>query len=425
MTIEPTAIYSVITQCRICDSSDLTDLFTFGDQFLATAFVKSNTDHPLAGIKVPLSLTLCQSCGLVQLKESVRRDLLFHDYFYRSSTNPMMRRALKDVADDLSRHASLGKGDSVLDVGCNDGTMLDFFDPGAVRIGIEPARNIDWSSVDRSIHIENDFFSKEVALRASGGRLYKGISSVAMLYSVEDVNAFADHVKALLAPDGVWCIQVSYLSSMLDTLSFYDICHEHLHYFTLATLSRVLERHSLEIFDASTNDVNGGSLRVFGTHHNSAKQKTNRLRNLTEAEWKQNLDSRNTYAEFFDRVRTVRDTICEYIRNEKAHGRMVVGLGASTKGNVLLQFFGLDRNWLPYISERNPDKVSLRTLGTDIELISEEHARTLSPSCMLVLIWFFKDEILKRERTYLEQGGKLLFPMPYPHLVTKDGEVRL
>jgi hypothetical protein len=425
MTVDRMPIYNVITHCRICDSSDLTDLFTFGDQFLATAFVRSNTEHPLAGIKVPLSVTLCRSCGLVQLKESVRRDLLFHDYFYRSSTNPMMRRALNEVADDLSSHAALKTGDFVLDVGCNDGTMLEFFDPGTVRIGIEPARNIDWSGVDQSIHIVNDFFSKEVALRASGGQLYRGISSVAMLYSVEDVNAFAAQIRELLAPDGVWCIQVSYLQSMLDTLSFYDICHEHLYYFTLGTLSRVLERHSLEIFDVSTNDVNGGSLRLFATHQNGAKQKTNRLRNLTDTEGKQNLDSPETYTEFFGRVRAARETVRDYIRNEKAHGRMVVGLGASTKGNVLLQFFGLDRNWLPYISERNPDKVSLRTLGTDIELISEESARALSPSCMLVLIWFFKDEILKRERSYLEQGGKLLFPMPYLHLVTKDGERRL
>jgi hypothetical protein len=424
MTVDRMPIHNAITHCRICDSSDLTDLFTFGDQFLATAFVRSNAEHPLAGIKVPLSVTLCRSCGLVQLKESVRRDLLFHDYFYRSNTNPMMRRALEEVAEDLSSHAALKNGDFVLDVGCNDGTMLGFFDPRTVRIGIEPARNIDWSGVDRSIHIVNDFFSKEVALKASGGQLYRGISSVAMLYSVEDVNAFAAQIRELLTPDGVWCIQVSYLQSMLDTLSFYDICHEHLYYFTLGTLSRVLERHSLEIFDASTNDVNGGSLRLFATHRNGA-QKTNRLRNLTDTEVKRNLDNPETYAKFFGRVTAARKTICDYIRNENALGRMVVGLGASTKGNVLLQFFGLDRNWLPYISERNPDKVSLRTLGTDIELISEESARALSPSCMLVLIWFFKDEILKRERSYLEQGGKLLFPMPYPHLVTKDGETRL
>jgi NDP-4-keto-2,6-dideoxyhexose 3-C-methyltransferase len=415
-------IYNSITHCRICASSELVDLFSFGAQYLATAFVKSNADHPLVKFKVPLSVTLCRSCGLVQLKETVRRDILFHDYFYRSATNPMMRLALKEVADDFAGRLAVEKGDFLLDVGCNDGTMLGFFDARAKRIGIEPARNIDWSGVDPSIRIVNDFFSKDVALGASGGRLYKGITSVAMLYSVEDVNVFAAQVRELLTADGVWCIQVSYLPAMLDTMSFYDICHEHLYYFSLKTLGRALERHGLEIFDASTNDVNGGSVRLFATHKNNAKQKTERLRRLIDAEERRRLDDAATFEAFFRRVGGMREAIRAYIRNKKEQGRLVVGLGASTKGNVLLQFFGLDRGWLPYISERNPEKVSLHTLGTDIELISEEKARALSPSCMLVLIWFFKQELIAREREYLAAGGALLFPMPYPHIVTKDGE---
>jgi hypothetical protein len=246
-----------------------------------------------------------------------------------------------------------------------------------------------------------------------------------MLYSIEDVNAFAAQVKELLAPDGVWCIQVSYLKSMLETLSFYDICHEHLYYFSLKTLIGTLASNSLEVIDASTNDVNGGSLRVFATHRNSAGPKTSRLRHLIRIERKARLEDAATYRKFFARVKRARSTVKRYIRNEKKKGRAVFGLGASTKGNVLLQFFGLDRNWLPYISERNTEKLCLRTLGTDIMLISEEKARALSPSCMLVLIWFFKDEVLARERDYLLSGGSLLFPMPYPHIVTRNGERQL
>lgn len=414
--------YYSIDHCRSCGAPDLIGLFSLGAQYLATVFVRDNANHPLARRKIPLTLLLCKSCGLVQLKETVRRDLLFQEYFYRSATNPMMQKALRDLAREFSENLVLERQDFVLDIGCNDGTLLEFCDRRATRVGIEPARNIDWRGVDPSIRIVNDFFSKDIALKASGGRRYKGVTSVAMLYSVEDVNAFAAQVRELLTPDGIWCIQVSYLKSMLDTLSFYDICHEHLYYFSLTTLMRTLERHDLEVFDASTNDVNGGSLRVFAGHRTAARPKTAGLRHLIRVEREARLQDAGIYREFFARVKRARTAVRRYVGNERKEGRSVIGLGASTKGNVLLQFFGLNRNWLPYISERNPEKVSLRTLGTGIELVSEEEARRLSPSCMLVLIWFFKDEVVAREREYLSLGGSLLFPMPYPHIVTREGE---
>lgn len=416
------ALYSEIRDCRLCGGNDLVDVFGFGRQYLASTFVKSNNDHPLAKVQVPLTVALCGNCGLVQLKETVERSELFHDYFYRSSTNPLMREALRDVARDLSRKAELKKGDYVLDIGCNDCTMLGFFTPELVRVGVEPARNIDWGRVNGSIRIVNNYFSRDIALEASRGALYKAVASVAMLYSVEDVNAFAAQTKGLLAPDGVWCIQVSYLPDILKNLSFYDICHEHLYYFSLSTISELLERNGFEVFDASTNDVNGGSLRIFAAHGDRRRAKTAKLRELMEVEKDLQLMRPATYARFFDAVQRLRDTVRGYIQKERERGGLVLGLGASTKGNVLLQFFGLDREWIPYISERNPEKVSLRTLGTNIELVSEEKARAARPSCMLVLIWFFKEEILARERAYLEQGGSLLFPMPYCHVVTGEGE---
>jgi hypothetical protein len=246
-----------------------------------------------------------------------------------------------------------------------------------------------------------------------------------MLYGVEDLNAFTSEVKSILAPDGIWCIQVSYLPEIIRTLSFFDICHEHLYYFSLRTLDHMLERNGLTIVHASTNEVNGGSLRVFVTHREGRSKKAGNFDQLIRQENELGLTDRHTYRRFFESVCELKQNIRSYIRQETEDGRLVIGLGASTKGNVLLQFFELDNHLLPYISERNPEKVSLRTLGTDIELISEERARQLNPSCMLVLIWFFKDEIIRREQPYLQNGGKLLFPMPYCHLVTKDGERRL
>lgn len=420
-----TELYRNITQCRVCHSDKLTECMSFGKQYLASNFVASNDGHPLAAIKVPLSVVLCEECGLLQLKELVKRDLLYHDYFYRSGTNPMMQAALKDVVNDVSRNATLKKGDYIVDIGCNDCTMLSLFPSEYRRIGVEPATNINWGSVDPSIHIINDFFSRKEVARATAGAPCRLVTSIAMLYGVEDLNAFSSEVKSMLAPDGVWCIQLSYLPTIIENMSFYDVCHEHLYYFSLSTLNSLMERNGLSIYDASLNDVNGGSLRVFVTHHEHQKAKTPNYYRILEEEQKLGLAEASTYQEFFGQVHDLKTRINGYLRNEADQGNLVVGLGASTKGNVLLQFFGVDRELLPYISERNPEKVSLRTLGTDIELVSEERARELAPSCMLVLIWFFKDEIIQREKQYLEQGGKLLFPMPYCHLVTKDGEMPL
>jgi hypothetical protein len=267
-------LYRNITQCRVCQSNALTECMSFGEQYLASNFVSSNDGHPLGDIKVPLTLTLCESCGLLQLKESVQHDLLYYDYFYRSGTNPMMQAALKDVVDDVSRKAALKQGDYIVDIGCNDCTMLSFVPAEYRRIGVEPATNINWSGVDPSIRIINGFFSGKEVARATGGSSCQLVTSIAMLYGVKDLNAFSSEVKSMLAPDGTWCIQLSYLPTIIQNLSFYDVCHEHLYYFSLATLNALMERNGLSIYDASLNDVNGGSLRVFVTHQEQQRATT-------------------------------------------------------------------------------------------------------------------------------------------------------
>ena len=246
-----------------------------------------------------------------------------------------------------------------------------------------------------------------------------------MFYDLDDPNSFVADIKKCLDKDGVWCIQLSYLPLMLKNINFYDICNEHLEYYSLQVLNNLMKRNGLKIVDASTNHVNGGSARVFIRHEDHPQQETQALLDLLSEEDSLDLYNPQTYINFYDKIKDLRDRIKNSMLSELEKGEFVIGLGASTKGNMLLQLFGIDKKMLPYISERNPDKVGLRTLGTDIELISEEHARSLNPSCMLVLPWYFKDEIVKRESEYINSGGKLLFPMPYPHLVTKDGEVKV
>jgi SAM-dependent methyltransferase len=414
--------YCRIKVCRICGSSNLTEILNFGDQYLASVFVKSNADNELAKIKIPLTVVLCGVCGLVQLRETVKRDLMYRSYFYRSSTNPMMREALQEIVNAVSSQVNLKKGDNVLDIGCNDGIMLTYYPDYVNRIGIDPAKNIDRSWLDPEIKVAADYFSKAAALRLSNNQPFKIITSIAMFYDLDDPNSFVSEVKSILASDGVWCIQLSYLPAALKTLNFYDVCHEHLEYYTIRALENLLNKHDFVIFDASLNDVNGGSLRVFVTHKNFARPISNDLKAIFAAEDKMRLTDSKTYADFSLKIADLKRKITDFLVKAKNAGKKVVGLGASTKGNVLLQFFNITKDLLPYISERNPEKVGLRTLGTDIELISEESARNLKPDAMLVLIWFFKDELIKREKEYLEKGGQLVFPMPYPHVITKEGE---
>ena len=421
----PEDLFSQITACRVCHGSDITDILTFGGQFLGSHFVEDNEQHPLAKIKIPMTLVLCEQCGMVQLKQTFNRRVLYRDYFYRSGTNPMMRSALQDVVDEALAVAQPKPGDYVVDVGCNDGTMLSLISDQFHRIGVEPAENIDWSHLDQSIQVINDFFYAEKVVEAMDGNRCKLLTSIAMLYSVEELNTFVAQAKQILADDGVWCIQISYLPETIRTLSFYDVCHEHLFYFSLQTISDLMQRHGLAVFDASTNSVNGGSVRLFVTHEENRLEPTDRLRQIAETEQKFRLTDGETYRSFSRQVDQLKGKVTGYLQRERDRGNLVIGLAASTKGNVLLQLFDIGKDLLPYISERSPEKVSLRTLGTDIELVSEQDARDLNPSCMLVLVWFFKDEIIKREREYLENGGTLLFPMPYCHLVTKDGETRL
>lgn len=428
--------FKTLRSCKVCGSSALTDVIHIAPQFLSPTFVRSQAEEgDLAKIQVPFTLTLCDkakdpnACGLLQLREEVEPDLLYHRYFYRSATSDMMRADLKQVIDDISSRVTLNDGDIVVDIGANDCTTLGFYPSRLRRVGIEPARNIDWSGVDKSITIINDYFSAKPFEAKFPGEKAKAIGSNAMFYDLADPNSFVADAKKMLAPDGVWCIQLSYLSLMLTNVNFYDICHEHLSYYSLAALRHLMRQHGLDVFDATTNHVNGGSLRAFITHTDNTTAFTDagqrNLAALAKEEADLKLTRAQTFRDYFARIEDLAVRVNRFVDSEIAKGGKVFGLGASTKGNVLLQFFGIDKNKMPFISERNPDKVGLRTLGTDFELISEERARELKPSSMIVLPWYFKTEIVARERPYLESGGKLIFPMPHAHVVTKDGEIAL
>ena len=417
--------YTVINKCRICSNNSVNEILKLEPQYIATTFVTDNEDNPMAKIKIPLTLILCKKCGLVQLKETVRPDLLYKNYFYRTAINETMKRDLQDVVNYAVENVKTESNDVVVDIGANDCTMVSMYPDHLKRFGIEPATNIDWSNVSESITVVNDYFSKDIVLKATNYKKAKIISATAMFYDFDDPNVVTKDIKDILHEDGVCVIQVSYLLDTIRDMNFYDVVHEHLEYYSLKSINYLMERNGLKVIDATTNFVNGGSLRVLVTHKDSRRPKSKRYQEILDEEEKWNLEELDTYVQYEQKIKDIIKKSRKFIVNEIENGGTVIGLGASTKGNVLLQICRIGKDLLPYISDRNKEKVGLRTLGTDIEIISEEKARKINPSAMLVIPWNFKEEILSREQNFIRNGGKMLFLMPKPYIVDNNGEYYL
>jgi len=404
--------------CRSCSSSNLDPALDLGNLYVSNfADVPESSRWP----RVPLELLLCQQCGLVQLRHTTPSEWLYSRYWYKSGISATMRSALADITAKASRFAGLDRGDSVLDIGCNDGTLLRSYNvDGIRRIGFEPAENLWLEAAAGTDRIVNDFFSA----RPVQGEQFRVITSIAMFYDLENPNAFVADVAGLLHEEGVWIIEMHYLPQVLARNAFDSICHEHLEYYSLTALESLLERHGLIVADAETNDVNGGSLRVYIVHRDSPAASVvarhERVDALRAKEHFSNLAQIRTYVKFGERVRRIGDRLRAYIENERERNNQISLYGASTKGNTLLQVFGLDRSLIRSAAERNPEKWGKFTVGTWIPIISEAEARAHAND-FLVLPWHFLNEIQIRERDFLSRSGKLILPLPTPYIIDGAG----
>ena len=420
-----------INKCKICGNTDLEKVLELEEQFLSPTFIKSNEESNLKDIRTPLTLVLCskkknkKSCGHLQLLEEVEPDLLYREYFYRSATNDTMKNDLFDVVKKTSDIANPQEGDVIVDIGSNDNTLLNFYNKNYFLVGFEPALNIKHIDEGKNIEVINDYFNKK-SFSEKFNKKAKIITSCAMFYDLSEPPKFVSDINDILHSEGVWCVQISYLLSMIKNMNFYDICHEHLSYYSLETFEILMKQNGLKVFDGELNGVNGGSIRLYVCKTENNKfinaENSKRLENLRLEEKKYNLTQEETFYNYQKSINTLKKKTNDYIKNILDRGGKVIALGASTKGNILLQHFGLDKSKVPFISERNPDKVGLKCVGTDIELISEKHTHNLKPNSMIVLPWYFKEEIVKREQEYIQNGGELFFPMPYPHYVNIKGE---
>jgi SAM-dependent methyltransferase len=332
-----------------------------------------------------------------------------------------MRRHLKGIVHNVLETMANPKP-AVLDIGCNDGTLLSNYPEGTTRYGVDPS-DIANEIRDGTVVINTVFPSEQaLAVLPAGG--LDAVTSIAMFYDLEDPVEFARKIKKLLKKDGIWVFEMSYLPLMLLQNSFDTICHEHLEYYSLAVLDTIMRKADLRIFRASINDINGGSIRCYACHASNSSHGTpsdrNFLARLRIAEFQMELDTGEPYAAFQRRIDTLKDDLTKLLFDIRAKGERIHIYGASTKGNVLLQWYGVNRLTVDCAADRNPQKVGSRTLGTDIPIVSEAESRAQKPDYYLVLPWHFRKEFLQREKETILAGTKMIFPLPHIEVVSAD-----
>ena len=406
--------------CRICGSKNLTSILNLGDQYFANYSPKSNDVVPFEE-KIPLELVRCdksidpKSCGLVQLRHTTPPNLMYDRYFYRSGINQTMINNLNEIAQQAISKIKLNPNDIVIDIGCNDGTLLQNYKELPIRsVGFDPAKNMVQFSKQTGATIITEFFSAEEFIKNYGDEKAKIITSIAMFYDLENPNKFVDDISKILHPDGIWVLELSYLPLMLSQNAFDTIVHEHLEYYHLDALEFLLSKFDLKVGSIQLNDINGGSFRVVVQHKEKSfdNKSLEHITELREKEKNLSLHTNQPFDDFIKKINDEKNNLVTFIKNEVSAGKTIHCYGASTKGNTLLQFYNLDKKLIQFIADRNPDKWGRRTIGTDISIISEEESHSMNPDYFLILPWHFIKEFKEREKDYLKNGGRLLVPLP-------------
>ena len=411
--------------CRSCGSAALTKVNDLGEQYLQGSFLKPGDESPPLR-KIPLTLVRCDptrdesACGLLQLAHTTPPDILYASYWYRSGTNETMRNHLRQIAEEAL--AMLHKPRArLLDIGCNDGTLLKSFPRECAKFGIDPS-NIagDLASSEEAeqhkLTVVQSLFPSPKLKVATNGEKFDLITAIAMLYDLENPREFVRSIRQHLAPGGLWLFEMSYMPQMLKMNSYDTICHEHLEYYSLAVLEFMLKRERLKVVRATLNPINGGSLRCYATHDDEFGYDDpdyhQTLKVLRQQEFDMRLDTDNPYRNFQDRIDKHRAELQALLKKIKREGKTIHVYGASTKGNTILQWCGIDNTIIEYAADRNPEKHGAKTLGTDIPIISEEESRAMKPDYYLALPWHFRQEFLEREKQTLARGTAFIFPLP-------------
>jgi C-methyltransferase C-terminal domain/Methyltransferase domain/Putative zinc binding domain len=418
MNFETTS-YTAIEKCRICGNSNLIEVLNLGLQALTGVFPKGSDEIVPCG---PLELVKCMpsdertACGLVQLRHSFVATQMYGDnYGYRSGLNPTMVAHLRQKAQQIKDAIALRPGDLVLDIGSNDSTFLQaLFEPGITAVGMDPTGKKFFRYYPNHINLIPDFFSAIRFFEEYSQRRAKVITSFAMFYDLEDPLEFMRQITRVLADDGIWVLEQSYLPLMLEQNAYDTVCHEHLEYYALSQLSFMAEAVGLTVLDATLNDVNGGSFSVtLGKRGSSHMTNPKAVKSIQEREADLKLDDLKIFREFAVRVQSHRTELLNYFSSARRSGLKVYGYGASTKGNVLLQYCGITHNHLNCILEINEDKFGAFTPGTKIPIVAEDVLQKHPPDVVLVLPWHFREHILNRLQPFISSGRSVVFPLPH------------
>jgi len=412
--------------CRVCGSTSLTPVINLGDQYLQGSFVKPGKEMPPTR-KISTSLVRCnpmsdeKACGLLQMEYTIPPEVLYSAYWYRSGTNNTMRRHLQGIVEEAMEMTGLKDTATVLDIGCNDGTLFGFYPAGFTKFGVDPSDVAQ--EIKAPVNVVQDIFPSGELISRLDGRTFDIITSIAMFYDLEDPIAFTRGIKQILSPEGIWVFEMSYMPTMLKMTSYDTICHEHIEYYSLAVIEYILKQAGMKVVNVSLSDINGGSLRCQATHINNFTYKRDdfqqNIKAMRQEEFDLELDTDKPYRHFQDRINVHREELNSLLKKLKKEGKKIHIYGASTKGNTILQWCGIDHKIIDCAAERNPDKYGAMTLGTDIPIVSEEESRAMNPDYYLVLPWHFKEEFLERERETLERGIGLIFPLPIIEIIRK------
>lgn len=409
--------YTEITQCRISGSENLIPVLDLGNQALTGVFPKDIDAELTSG---PLRLVWCPESGLLQLQHSYDLNEMYGDnYGYRSGLNQSMVLHLQQKINHLERLYPLTAGDIVIDIGSNDATLLNSYTTkGIKRVGIDPVGTKFQEYYDEDIILIPDFFSSGVYQSEFPGKKVKLITSIAMFYDLEAPKDFVKDIYEVLDDNGIWHFEQSYMPTMLRMNAYDTVCHEHIEYYSLSVIKDLLDGCGLKVINVETNSINGGSFAVTAAKKESCHKANTTLINwLLGQEERMGLNTPKPFRNFEERVFQHRTDLQRLINGLNADGKKVMGYGASTKGNVLLQFCSLSNKDIPFIAEVNSDKFGSFTPGTKIPILPENDIRAMQPDYMLVLPWHFRNSIIQRESEYLSKGGRLIFPLPEIEIV--------
>jgi hypothetical protein len=400
-----------LKKCRNCYNFNLKYLFSLGKLSYTGKFPNDSKKNIE---KTEVTLVICKNCSLVQLGHNYNLKFLYNqDYGYRTGINSTMVTHMRKIQKNLCGLVKIKSGDYVLDIASNDGTLLNLYNKKIIKTGIDPLIK-KYKNFYKNIEYKiPSFFSSNLIKKYKIIRKFKIITALSVFYDIEDPNKFLQDVNSILDDNGVFLLEHADLFSIVKNKMFDTICHEHITYYSTKVILKILNKNNLRVFNIKRNSINGGSVQYFICKKNSKfKNKIKIIKQTLKEENRLKLDSFETYKEFIKSVNIIKKKLLIFLNNLKLNKKIVHGYGASTKGNVLLQFFGISRKHINVIADRNPNKYNLFTPGTKIQIISEMLSRLKKPDYYLVLPWHFKNEILNREKKIIKEGTKFIFPLP-------------